>query len=87
LIRNSSRFARSERGGEHHVIGRIGCDRGRDDRRDDDREDFTCDLLFQSRLNVGGMNLVLFPDVLTGSDSLSVFDPGQSLPKNQDSWE
>jgi len=50
-------------------------------------EDFTCDLLFQSRLNVGGMNLVLFPDVLTGSDSLSVFDPGQSLPKNQDSWE
>ncbi len=39
-------------------------------------------ILLQSRLNVGGTNLALYPEALTGSDSLTVFDPGQSLPKN-----
>lgn len=44
-------------------------------------------ILFQSHQNEGGTNLVLYPDMFSLSDSLSVFDPRQTLPKNQDSWK
>lgn len=42
-------------------------------------------ILFPSRLS-GGSNLVLYPETFLATDSLTVFDPGQALPKNQDSW-
>lgn len=43
-------------------------------------------VLFQSSLLKGGINLVLFPKTYTSSDSVVVYDPDRSLPKNQDSW-
>jgi hypothetical protein len=43
-------------------------------------------ILFQSRLSAAGTNLVLYPEIFGTGDSLTVFDPGASLPKNQDSW-
>lgn len=43
-------------------------------------------ILFRSRIREGGVNLVIYPDILTTADSLSAFDPDQALPKNQDSW-
>lgn len=43
-------------------------------------------ILFASVSASGGTNLVLFPSMLTTADELSVFDPGQTLPKNQASW-
>ncbi len=43
-------------------------------------------ILFQSRFSAAGTNLVLYPEVFDKGDSLRVFDPGASLPKNQDSW-
>ena len=43
-------------------------------------------ILFKSRLPAGGTNLVLYPEIFTVLDMISVFDPGQSLPRNQDSW-
>lgn len=44
-------------------------------------------IMFGSEANPGGINLVLFTDALTSTDSLAVFDPNSSLPKNQDSWK
>lgn len=43
-------------------------------------------ILFPSQARVGGTNLVLFVNALTATDSLQVYDPGRSLPQNQDSW-
>ena len=43
-------------------------------------------VLFPSEIAPGGRNLVLFPTMLTASDTLHVFDPVGALPKNQDSW-
>ena len=44
-------------------------------------------ILFNSVLNPGGRNLVLFTDDLDADDGIEVFDPGSFLPKNQDSWK
>jgi RES domain-containing protein len=43
-------------------------------------------ILFRSRVRDGGVNLVIYTESLATGDSLSVFDPDRSLPKNQDSW-
>jgi RES domain-containing protein len=43
-------------------------------------------ILFKSRFAEAGTNLVLYPETFGSADSLTVFDPGGSLPKNQDSW-
>jgi RES domain-containing protein len=43
-------------------------------------------VLFHSSLLTGGTNLVLFPKTYANSDSITVYDPDHSLPKNQDSW-
>lgn len=43
-------------------------------------------IAFSSIVAPGGTNLVLFVDTLDSSDTLTVFDPGSALPKNQDSW-
>ncbi len=43
-------------------------------------------ILFASTLAPAGINLVLYPDLLTAEDKLRVHDPGGMLPKNQDSW-
>ena len=43
-------------------------------------------ILFPSQANAGGSNLVLFVNALTATDSLQVYDPGRSLPQNQNSW-
>ena len=43
-------------------------------------------ILFASKLALGGLNLVLYNEMLTGDDTLQVHDPAGSLPKNQDSW-
>jgi hypothetical protein len=44
-------------------------------------------ILFPSQARAGGTNLVLFVNALTATDSLQVYDPGRSLPQNQDSWQ
>jgi RES domain-containing protein len=43
-------------------------------------------ILFASRLAPGGVNLVLYTELLTADDTLQVQDPAGELPKNQDSW-
>ncbi len=43
-------------------------------------------ILFHSRLSPGGLNLVLYPQVLAAGDSIAVFDPAGDLPKDQQSW-
>lgn len=43
-------------------------------------------ILFHSRLSPGGLNLVLYPQVLAAGDSIAVFDPAEDLPKDQQSW-
>jgi RES domain-containing protein len=43
-------------------------------------------LLFASTLMPGGLNLVIYVDTLRADDLLEVYDPGKTLPKNQDSW-
>lgn len=44
-------------------------------------------ILFRSEARPGGINLVLYPDALTATDKVTVFDPNHDLPKNQDSWK
>lgn len=44
-------------------------------------------ILFNSVLNPGGRNLVLFTEYLDADDRIEVFDPGNFLPKNPDSWK
>ncbi len=43
-------------------------------------------ILFASKLAPGGMNLVLYNEMLAADDTLQVHDPVGALPKNQDSW-
>jgi RES domain-containing protein len=43
-------------------------------------------ILFRSAVAAGGTNLVVYPERLAPTDTLTVYDPGQALPKNQDSW-
>ncbi len=39
-----------------------------------------------SKLAPGGLNLVIYNDMLVAEDTLQVYDPTGALPKNQDSW-
>jgi RES domain-containing protein len=43
-------------------------------------------LLFASTLVPGGRNLVIYNHTLEAGDLLEVYDPGKTLPENQDSW-
>jgi RES domain-containing protein len=43
-------------------------------------------IVFASRLVPGGVNLVLYTELLTDLDHLSIHDPASMLPKNQASW-
>lgn len=43
-------------------------------------------ILFRSAI-AGGTNLALYTDALTVADSITVYDPGHALPKNQNSWK
>ena len=43
-------------------------------------------ILFSSRLLPGGVNLVLYTEMLGPADRIEVYDPTGALPKNQDSW-
>jgi RES domain-containing protein len=43
-------------------------------------------LLFASTLVPGGRNLVIYNHTLEVGDLLEVYDPGKTLPENQDSW-
>ena len=43
-------------------------------------------ILFASKLGAGGLNLVVYNDMLAADDTLQVYDPTGALPKNQDSW-
>jgi RES domain-containing protein len=43
-------------------------------------------ILFESRIAPGGINLVLYNEMLGPGDGLSVYDPAGALPKNDDSW-
>jgi len=44
-------------------------------------------ILFPSRLSPGGLNLVVYTDLLEESDRVEAYDPAGALPKNQDSWK
>ena len=43
-------------------------------------------IAFASAAAPGGTNLVLFVTALGADDTLSVYDPANALPKNEDSW-
>jgi RES domain-containing protein len=43
-------------------------------------------ILFVSKLAPGGINLVLYNEVLAADDTLQAHDPSGALPKNEDSW-
>lgn len=43
-------------------------------------------ILFASTVAPGGVNLVIYTDLLGAQDRLEVHDPAGALPKNQDSW-
>lgn len=43
-------------------------------------------ILFHS-LAGEGLNLVVFPEALGAEDTLAALDPGNRLPRNQDSWK
>jgi RES domain-containing protein len=43
-------------------------------------------ILFGSRIAPGGVNLVLYNEMLGAGDALTVYDPAGALPKNQASW-
>lgn len=42
--------------------------------------------MFPSRFSPGGVNLVLYTELLAGTDVIEVHDPAGDLPRNQDSW-
>jgi RES domain-containing protein len=44
-------------------------------------------ILFQSRFAPQGTNLVIYPARFDENDSIAVYDPGNALPKNQESWK
>ena len=43
-------------------------------------------IVFASKLAAGGLNLVVYNEMLAADDTLQVYDPTGALPKNQDSW-
>ena len=43
-------------------------------------------ILFASKLGTGGLNLVVYNEMLAAVDTLQVYDQAGALPKNQDSW-
>ena len=43
-------------------------------------------ILFASKVAPGGLNLVVYNDMLAATDTLQVYDPSGALPKNHDSW-
>ena len=43
-------------------------------------------ILFGSRIAPGGINLVLYNEMLSADDALTVYDPAGVLPKTHDSW-
>jgi RES domain-containing protein len=43
-------------------------------------------ILFASTMAPGGLNLVIYTELLDAQDRLEVHDPTGALPKNQDSW-
>ena len=43
-------------------------------------------ILFASTVAPGGLNLVVYSEMLAADDALQVYDPTGALPKNQDSW-
>lgn len=43
-------------------------------------------ILFPSTRYIGGVNLVVYPDLLSADDRLVVNDPQGELPANQSSW-
>lgn len=43
-------------------------------------------ILFPSTQLQGGINIVIFPQILTPADLFEPFDPRGDLPRNQDSW-
>lgn len=44
-------------------------------------------VLFASQMRPGGVNLMLYPDLLGPEDRIQWHDPGRDLPRNQRSWE
>ena len=43
-------------------------------------------ILFASRVAPGGLNLVVYNEMLAAADTLKAYEPTGELPKNQDSW-
>ena len=43
-------------------------------------------ILFASTVEPGGVNLVIYTELLDAQDHLEVHDPAGALPRNQDSW-
>jgi RES domain-containing protein len=43
-------------------------------------------ILFKSQVASGGINLVLYTNALDSTDRLEVYDPNNTLPKDQSSW-
>ncbi len=43
-------------------------------------------IVFASKLAPSWLNLVVYNDMLTGDNTLQVYDPTGALPKNQNSW-
>ena len=43
-------------------------------------------VLFASKVAPGGLNLVVYNEMLAADDTLQVYDPSGALPKNQDFW-
>ena len=43
-------------------------------------------ILFSSRVRLGGMNLVIYTEVLGTDGAIDVYDPEKALPRNQQSW-
>lgn len=50
------------------------------------REQGVMGILFPSIKHNGGVNLVVYPDLLQAADELAPFDPNNDLPRDQSSW-
>jgi RES domain-containing protein len=44
-------------------------------------------ILFRSRFSPHGANMVIYPALFDENDQITVHDPGNALPRNQDSWK
>jgi RES domain-containing protein len=45
-----------------------------------------CGIIFPSAVEATGLNVVIYPDLLSATSILEVFDPHHQLPKDQSSW-